>query len=331
MLPAPAVAWLVPSARARGDAVGLWVPGGTLGDAAGPSMAPLAPRLETFGSSIPVWGQAMPPGYARGTAVSAAVPGMTGPCQAPSALGAPLGAGSSTVLRGHPAWQGSWGGKERAVGVPSTHRLPRQRCHGSALLVFSSLQPAASHPASPQPLHAALGSPKMLPPTPPFLGDHSRSPGRGCGCRQGLRLPPFPGAGSADDALQLLCRLQAGILRRLGRPISRIGMCGLKSILLVQLYAARCRGLRGWWVPGGVCGGRPPPCQAPAFLPLVFRLPGSSHGPGFGGALPVKAPPIPIPEPSLRLEAVSSGENGSARHRGDFGSPASTARALPAE
>lgn len=56
MLTAPAVTQLVPTAGGRGDAVGLWVPGGTPGDATGSSMAPLSPGLET---SILAWSQAV--------------------------------------------------------------------------------------------------------------------------------------------------------------------------------------------------------------------------------------------------------------------------------
>lgn len=152
----------------------------------------------------------------------------------PAALGAPLGAGSSTVLRYHPAWRGPRVGESRHWVPPAPARLPRQRCRGSALLVSPPLQPVASHLASPQPLPMALGFPKLLPSFPHSWGINSRFPwGQGCSCRQGLRFPPFPSTGIADGALQLLCRLQAGSWRRLEWPISRIGMCGLKSILLV--------------------------------------------------------------------------------------------------
>lgn len=71
-------------------------------------------------------------------------------------------------------------------------------------------------------------------------------------------------------------------------------MCGLKSILLVQLSAARCRGLGGWWVPAGVEGG-PLRVRQPAAFPLFF----SSWSPfGGGGALHVRAPRFPFPSPA---------------------------------
>lgn len=56
MLTAPAVTQLIPTAGGCGDAVGLWVPGDTLGDATGPSMASLSPGMET---SILAWSQAV--------------------------------------------------------------------------------------------------------------------------------------------------------------------------------------------------------------------------------------------------------------------------------
>lgn len=201
-----------------------------------------------------------------------------GTLPSPGCPGSTPGCRQQCCARVPPCMSGSQGGGEQAVGVPNTHRLPRQRRNGSALLVSSPLQPAASHPASPQ--LQPWAPPNCCCP-PPLLGDHSRSPGPGLRLQAGATV-----AGITDDALQLLCQLQAGSRCRLEQPISGIGMCGLKSILLVQLSAARCW---GWWVP--LCVSHPP-----AF-PLFF----SSRGPAMallGGALPVGASRFPSLSPA---------------------------------
>lgn len=105
------------------------------------------------------------------------------------------------------------------------------------------------------------------------VGAHSTAgPGPGLQLQAGAAFA-LPQRSITDGALQLLCRLQAGSWRRLGRPISGIGMCGLKSILLVQLSAARCQGLRAV----GARGWREPPPHVTH--PPAFPLFSSTQGP----------------------------------------------------
>ena len=180
MLPAPAVAWLVPAAGACGDAFGLRVPGGTPGDATGPSTALLAPRLETSGSPILAWGQAMPLGCAWGRALF--------PWQAPNALGAPLGAGSSTVLRYHPAWWGPRGGKQ-AEGAPSTHRAPQTVMPRLCPTCFLPSVASCIPPCKPPTPACSPGLPQTAAVLPLIPGGSQQVPqagtvvvGRGCVC-----------------------------------------------------------------------------------------------------------------------------------------------------
>lgn len=174
------------------------------------------------------------------------------PQQAPSALGAPPSAGSCLVLRYHPAWQGS-GEEKQAVGAPSTHRAPQAVMLWLCPTYF--LLPAANCiPPCQLPNHCP-----GLPQTAAIL-PHSWGI-RGCICH--------PSLSQASQTALCSCS-RPGSWRRLGRPISGIGMCGLKSILLVQLSAAPCQGLGGRRVLGvealsllGTC--LPSPCfSAPA-------------------------------------------------------------------
>lgn len=154
--------------------------GTPLGMLLGPSMALLAPRLETSGSSIPEWGRAVPLGCARGRTLF--------PWQALAALGAALGAGSSTVLGYHPAQRGPGVGESRQWVPPAPAELPRQRCQSSALLVCSPLLPATSRPARPQPLPSA---PNCCHP-PPLPGGSQQVPGLGLQLEAGAAFAAFP-------------------------------------------------------------------------------------------------------------------------------------------
>lgn len=104
-------------AGTRGDAVGLWDPGGTPGDAAGPSPALLASGLETSGSSISAWGQAMLLGHTQGRALF--------PRQAPRCPGSTPGCRQQHCAQVPPCMAGSQGGGEQALGAPSTRKAPQ--------------------------------------------------------------------------------------------------------------------------------------------------------------------------------------------------------------
>lgn len=170
MLTAPAVTQLVPTARACGDAVGLWVPGGPPGDAAGPSMASLSPGMET---SILAWSQAVLLSCVHS---KPHLPWEHPPVQAAALCsditqhGRVLGKKSRQWVPQHP--QGSPGSD--AVALP---------------YLFS---PACCqlHPTLPASKSLPWAPPNCCHP-PPFLGD------------QGLHLPPFPVTGISDGTLQL--------------------------------------------------------------------------------------------------------------------------------
>lgn len=104
------------------------------------------------------------------------VPGVMGPLPSSGCPGSTPGCRQQHHAWVPPCMAGSWRG-EQTVGAP------RQQCRGSTLLVPSLLQSAAPHPASPQPLPATLGSPKLP------LSPHSWEVTAGSH-RQGPRLQP---------------------------------------------------------------------------------------------------------------------------------------------
>lgn len=111
----------------------------------------------------------------------------------PAALGAPLGAGSNTVLRYHPAWRGPRVGESRHWVPPAPARLPRQQCRGSAL--FVSLPSAAScvPPCEPPAPAHGPGLPKTAAILPPFLGDQQQVPlGPGLQLQAGAAFSALP-------------------------------------------------------------------------------------------------------------------------------------------
>lgn len=144
--------------------------------------------LGSWGCCWPPWGweRSNHPSRCGAGAVLGVIPGVAGPCQAPAAPRAPLGAGSSTQLGHHPAWGGPGVGGW-APGPPAPTRLPRRRHLGCALLVPSLCIPLPERPAparNPEPPSWNCSTPKTASSTP--------IPGEAAG--PGPCLLPFPGA-----------------------------------------------------------------------------------------------------------------------------------------
>lgn len=185
MLPVPAVAWLVLAAGARGDAVGLWDPGGTPGNAAGPSPALLASRLETSGSSIPAWGQAVLLGHTQGRALF--------PRQAPRCPGSTPGCRQQHCALVPPCMAGSQGGGEQALGAPSTRKAPQAAMPWLCPTCFPPSAASCIPPCKPPAPAHGPGLPKTAAILPPFLGDQQQVPlGPGLQLQAGAAFSALP-------------------------------------------------------------------------------------------------------------------------------------------